>query len=67
MADDMKEEEKKEVSSGSELKYNRGNVDDVVVTLLLQIAQKLDNMQNHTETIVDSLQDILKEMEDNAG
>ncbi|GAF98350.1 unnamed protein product [marine sediment metagenome] len=43
----------------------QGNGEQLIVTLLIQIAQKLDNMQNHSEATVDTLQDILKGIEDN--
>ncbi len=58
---------KKKVKKKEEatLSYKPGNGEGVVITLLIQIAQKLDNMQNHTESTVDTLQDILKELEDN--
>ena len=49
----------------STLSYKPGNGEGVIVTLLIQIAQKLDNIQNHSEATVDTLQDILKELEDN--
>jgi hypothetical protein len=55
-----KKEVKKETVS-----YKPGNGEQLIVTLLIQIAQKLDNMQNHSEATVDTLQDILKGIEDN--
>lgn len=56
---------KKEVAKANTVSYKPGNGEQIIVTLLIQIAQKLDNMQNHSEATVDTLQDILKGIEDN--
>jgi len=44
---------KKEEKKGNTVSYKPGNGEQILVTLLIQIAQKLDNIQNHTATLVD--------------
>lgn len=46
------------------LSYQGGNGEQVVVTLLLQIAQKLDNMQNHTATMAEEMIELRRDLKD---
>lgn len=49
----------------SGIKYQPGNGEGLIVALLNTIAQKLDNIQNHTVTIVEQQQELIKAIEDN--
>ncbi len=58
---------KKEEKKVNTVSYKPGNGEQIMVTLLIQIAQKLDNIQNHTATLVDIKIEDQEKKEDNGG
>lgn len=58
---------KKEVKKANIVSYKPGNGEQIIVTLLIQIAQKLDNIQNHTATLVDMQMEDQEKKEDENG
>ncbi len=55
-----KQEETKVEPKNTELTYQKGNGDFLVVQLLTLVCNKLDEMRNHTRVLVEQNDEILK-------